>query len=227
MGRLSPLLIAAALAAACGPKGPPSSGGRAYYEALNCRVCHRIGSEGGLGGPDLTLVGFRKSKAWLDVWLTDPQAWRPATLMPNPHLSPAARSALVDYLSTLQGQAWGAQRPWDDPRYKSDPVQRGHVLFAKAGCIACHGRGGAGGYPNNNVPGGRIPALTSVAQTYTKAELVAKIARGSKPAKADPSGPEPLVFMPPWGQKLSPDEIDAVADYVLSLGRADPSKSDW
>ncbi len=218
------LPLIALLFAACGRKTAPA-GGRGVYEALNCRVCHRIGSEGGLGGPDLTYVGFRKSKAWLDVWLSDPQAWRPATLMPNPHLSEPARKAVVDYLSTLQGQGFKDAKPWDAPSYKGDPVGRGHVIFAKAGCITCHGKAGAGGYPNNNVPGGRIPALTKVFETYTKAELVRKIAKGSVPAKADPSGPDPLVRMPPWGQTLTPDEIDAVADYVLSLGKSAPQDS--
>jgi mono/diheme cytochrome c family protein len=219
------LLFALAMTA-CGGKAPPA-GGRGTYEALNCKVCHRVGSEGGLGGPDLTYVGFRKSKAWLDVWLKDPQAWRPATLMPNPHLSDPARQAVVDYLSTLKGQDFGAQKPWDDAAYKGSSVERGHVIFAKAGCITCHGKGGAGGYPNNNVPGGQIPALTKVSETYTRAELIKKITSGSKPAKADPSGPDPLLQMPPWGQALSPTEIEAVADYVLSLGKGSPEKSEW
>lgn len=214
------LLALALLAAACGkPSSPPKTGaeaGLAYYNALNCRVCHRIGGSGGLGGPDLTLVGFRQSREWLDRFMKDPQAWKPGTLMPNPRLSEPARAALVDYLVSLKGEGWGQAPPWRDPSLKDD-VARGHMLYARAGCIACHGKGGTGGYPNNNVAGGKVPALAELAPTYTKEELTRKIARGVTPAKADPAGPEPLIRMPPWGERLSPEEISQVADYVLTL----------
>lgn len=216
------------LAAACGKpsgQGGPADAGQAYFKALNCRVCHRIGAEGGLGGPDLTMVGARRSKEFLDTFLKDPQAWKPGTLMPNPRLSDPARAALVGYLSGLKGQPWGGSKPWKDASLKT-PVERGHVLFARAGCIACHGRGGTGGQPNNNVAGGQIPALDKVASTYTKEELVRKITRGSIPAKKDPAGPEPLVRMPAWGETLSAEEISDVADYVLTLkpGTTSPSE---
>lgn len=203
------------LLAGCGPSVPPNNG-QAVFNALNCRACHRIGNEGTPSAPDLTYVGFRKTPQWLDLWLKDPQAWKKDAMMPNPHLSDPARQALVNYLSTLKGQAFAGAKPWDDPSLK-DPVERGHVIFGRAGCIACHGKDGLGGYPNTNVPGGKIPALTTVSQTYTKEELLKKIKNGVKPAKADPNGPDPMIFMPPWGQVLTDDEIASVAAYVLSL----------
>jgi mono/diheme cytochrome c family protein len=61
---------------------------------------------------------------------------------------------------------------------------------------------------------------------FSKAELVKRIADGvAHPGKADPAGPEPMLTMPAWKDALKPDEIEAVADYVLSL--APPSKEDW
>ena len=206
--------------------GPQPSSGQAYYKALNCRVCHKIGEEGaGRGGPDLTLIGFRRTPAWLDRWLKDPQAWKSDSLMPNPHLNDKAREALVEYLSGLKGQAWGDKHPWSDV---ADPVEKGHLIFAKAGCIACHGRGGVGGYPNNNVAGGKIPALANVSQTYTKEELKRKIAKGVYPQKADPKGEDPLVRMPMWSEVLSQDEISAVAEYLFTLKpSAGAAGADW
>lgn len=212
------LLAATLLASGCGKPAPKS--GDAYFTALNCQACHQIGSAGNArGGPDLTMVGFRKSAAWLDRWLADPQAWKPGTLMPDPHLSPAARAVLVQYLSSLKGQDWKGNRPWNDPSLK-DRVERGHVLFARAGCVTCHGVGGAGGYPNNNVVGGQIPNLRGISQRYTKDELKRKIARGVIPQKADPGGPDPLLRMPAWGETLSDDEISSVVEYLWTLPAA-------
>ena len=222
MAKLVSLVGAALLLAACGKPAPPQSG-QAYFQALNCRACHQIGNDGNArGGPDLTMVGFRKSAAWLDRWLSDPQSWRPGTPMPDPHLSPKARAMLVEYLSSLKGQDWDGRRPWNDPSLK-DPVERGHVLFARAGCITCHGVGGQGGYPNNNVVGGQIPNLRGISQRYTKDELKRKIARGVIPQKADPNGPDPLIRMPAWGETLSDDEISAVVEYLWTLPAAGAS----
>lgn len=206
---------------ACGkperPLPPAAESGRRVFQALNCRACHRVGDRGVLSGPDLTMVGFRKSAAWLDLWLKDPQAWRPGTKMPDPHLTDSARKALVDYLSVLKGEDWGEERPWNAPSLLNEPVERGHLLYARAGCVTCHGLGGEGGYPDNNVAGGKIPALTGIQERYTKDELRKKIARGVVPQKADLSGPEPLLRMPPWGEALQPGEIDAVVEYLWTL----------
>jgi len=232
MRPLVPLALAAAIAslsalAACSMKPPTGPvAGKAYFTQVGCATCHLIGGAGGAVGPDLTLVGFRHSAQWMDRFISNPQAWNPATPMPNKQLSPAAREAIVSYLATLKGQDWGqGARPWDGI---ADPVERGHKIYTRAGCIACHGASGAGGYPNNNVAGKKIPALANVAETFTKAELVAKIKRGvPHPVKADPAGDDPLVFMPTWGDFLSDAEIDAVAAYLLTLKPAGAVKSDW
>jgi len=222
------LVLAAALAA-CSLKPPTGPvAGKAYFSQVGCATCHRVGGEGGITGPDLTMIGFRHSEKWLDVWLQNPAAWKPGTMMPNKQLSPAARGAIVSYLATLKGQDWAkGARPWDGA---GDAVARGRLVFLRAGCVACHGRGGVGGYPNNNVKGGRIPALDKVSETFTKAELIVKIKNGvAAPAKDDANGPDPLVFMPKWGDVLDAGDIDDVASYLLTLKSAAPKdeKSDW
>lgn len=221
------LALAAAALAACSSRTPTGTeAGRAYFVQAGCASCHRVGALGDAVGPDLTFVGFRHSPRWLDQWIADPQAWKPGTLMPNKHLPPAARAAIVAYLAAQKGQEWpkGA-RPWDGV---ADPIARGRLIYLRAGCVACHGQGGVGGYPNNNVAGGRIPALSGVSETFAKAELIAKIRNGvPAPMKADPKGPDPLIWMPAWGQVLDDAELDAVASYLLSLKPADGQKADW
>lgn len=223
-------LALAVFSAGCAKGGPstPESKGRGVYAAYDCKRCHRVGAEGGDTGPDLTFVGFRKSPEFLALWLKDPSAWQPNTLMPNFHLNDEARTQLAAYLGTLKGEAYrgAAGAPWDRAELKGDALKRGAEVYRRAGCVTCHGEGGKGGYANNNAVGGKVPAVAKAREGFSRAELVKRIADGvAHPGKADPAGPEPLLKMPAWREALRPDEIEAVADYVLSL--APPAKEDW
>lgn len=217
MKRIPFLLSILALAGCGGGSDDSVARGRAYFKGYGCVSCHTVGEGGGKYGPDLSYVGFRKSQAWLDVWLKNPHAWKPNTAMPNFHLSDAVRRDLVAYLTQLKGEADKKQAPWNTEAMKADPVKRGQAIFSRVGCTGCHGPTGEGGYPNNNVVGGKIPSLTFVADGYSKEELKARIRNGVKPEKADPRGPEPMLYMPAWGEILKDDEIDALADYLISL----------
>lgn len=217
------LLLSVLLAAACArtaPSGPAA--GKAYFVQAGCSSCHKIGDEGSAAGPDLTLVGFRQSPAWLDLFIKDPQAWKKDTLMPNKRVSDEARAAMVAYLSGLKGQDWPkGSRPWDAPSLIKDPVARGRVIYGRAGCAGCHGLAGEGGYPNNNVKGGLIPPVSKVKDGFSKAELVAKLRMGvPRSQKADERGPEPMIRMPAWGEILDDAELDALAEYLFSLAPA-------
>lgn len=214
-------LALAVFSAACAKGGPstPESKGRGVYATYDCKRCHRIGTEGGDTGPDLTYVGFRKSPEFLAVWLKDPSAWQPNTLMPNFKLNDEARGQLAAYLGTLKGEGY---RPWD----ALEPSKRGAEIYRRAGCVSCHGEGGKGGYANLNAIGGKVPAVEKAREGFSRDELIKRISDGvAHPLKADPAGPEPLLKMPAWKEALKPDEIAAVADYLLSL--APPSKDDW
>ena len=204
----------------------PVTRGDVYFHALGCMQCHQIGNQGGTWGPNLTFIGFRKSPQWLTLWLKSPHSCNQKTVMPNFHLSQDELTSLVAYLSAQKGQAWtAAERPWNKPGLTA--LERGHILFNKAGCVACHGQDGRGGYPNNNVVGGQIPGLTQVSLGYSRKELIRKITNGvPQPAPADPNKPLPMIFMPSWGKVLSQSEISDVADYLLSLGPKPSSSAD-
>lgn len=224
------LALLAALLCACNqapPTGPAA--GKAYFSQAGCAACHKVGADGSAVGPDLSLVGFRHTAAWLDQFIKDPQAWKKDTLMPNKRISDEARASIVAYLAEQSGQAWSeGGRPWDAPSLIKDPAARGRIIYARAGCAACHGQGGAGGYPNPGAVGGLIPKLNGVYETYTVPEIVNKISRGvPAPLKADPKGPAPMVAMPAWGQKLDASELIAVASYLMTLRPENAEKSDW
>lgn len=227
------LLIAAVfgLSACAKSHSDPVARGRAAFVSYDCKKCHTVAGAGGSLGPDLTFVGFRKSPQFLDVWLKDPGAWKADVSMPNFHFSDGVRADLVAYLASLQGQGYleapGA-RPWAAAELASDPVKRGAELYRRVGCVTCHNKAGKGGYPNNNAVGGRIPALESVADGFSKDELVKKILEGvAHPAKADAAGADPLLHMPSWEQKLNKEEVEAVAAYLLSLKPKTGADGDW
>ena len=227
---MKPILLLAALLAACNqpvPTGPAA--GKAYFTQAGCASCHKVGDMGSAVGPDLTLVGFRHNAEWLDLFIKDPQAWKKDTLMPDKKLSVEARAAIVAYLVMLKGQDWGkGDRPWDAPSLIKEPVARGRVIYNRAGCVGCHGPEGAGGYPNNNVKGGLIPPVNKVKDGFSKAELIAKIRKGvAQSQKADEKGPAPLIRMPAWGETLDDGEIEAVAEYLLSVSPAGAEKPEF
>ena len=216
---LSALIFSVAwFAIGCSKKSPVEKTGEGLFKGYGCDTCHRIGNHGGTLGPDLSYIGFRKTPEWLDLWLQNPSAWKHNTSMPNFYLREPQRKQLVEYLSSLKGQAYKDVQPWNDASVKDNPVKRGEILYKSLGCAGCHGIEGKGGYPNNNVVGGKIPALIAVAAGYSKEELKTKIRDGVRhPVKADAAGPDPLIFMPEWDQVLKDDEVDSLVEYLYSL----------
>ena len=175
-----------------------------------CLSCHRLGERGGGSGPDLTLVGLRRPRAWIDAWLKDPAAWKRDTLMPRQGLADSDREALADYLTEQKGQAWGTGRPWSG----LGGAEAGRSIYERAGCVACHGAEGRGGHPNPGARGGVIPALAALMGTYKKEELVARVRAGVTP---ETGGAPAAVSMPAWAGVLSDLELSELADYLLSL----------
>lgn len=208
------------LAAACSPQTEltdSAARGERDFNGLGCVKCHQIGGNGHAWGPDLTMLGFRKSEAWIDQWLKDPHAWNPKTVMPNFNLKDSTRADLVAYLSKQKGQAW-AVKPWTTAEAQALPAaERGKLIFNSVGCVSCHAKDGYGGYPNNNVAGGLVNSLTKVTEGYSKHELHEKIKGGAIPIPADSSKPAPMLQMPKWGQQLNEKEIDAVVEYLFTL----------
>jgi len=208
--RLSLVLALAALAPTAHADPAP------LFDAHGCRSCHKIGERGGNAGPDLTMVGHRRSHEWLDKWLASPRAYKHDTKMPEQGLPAPDRKALADFLSNQKGAAWGSRRPWD----RVYGVDQGRIIYSRAGCVACHGPAGRGGHPNMGAHGDIIPALPALLATYKKDELISRIKRGLVPETH--GGPPAKVDMPAWEGVLTDSELDALADYLLTLAKTDP-----
>jgi cytochrome c oxidase subunit 2 len=87
--------------------------GRHVFETTACVNCHAVGGTNGTGrfGPDLTHLMSRRTiaagaaentKENLRLWIQNPDAIKPGSLMPAMKLSDADLNALVRYLETLR-----------------------------------------------------------------------------------------------------------------------------
>ena len=87
--------------------------GRQVFESTACLNCHAIAGTNGTGrfGPDLTHLMSRRTIAAgaaentpenLRLWIQNPDAIKPGSLMPAMKLSDSDLDALMRYLETLQ-----------------------------------------------------------------------------------------------------------------------------
>ena len=153
------------------------------------------------------------------------------TAMPHFGLSDDEIRALTVYLLSLtdadrpvsyivQGQ------PEPEPT-SATPVERGKAVFEKYGCAACHGIGGVGGRKNaNGGLGQEAPPLLYVKAYYgNDVESLKHLLRtGRQPVpRADPTRPNPALYMPAWKDRISDPDLDALVAYLFSLSERLPS----
>jgi cytochrome c553 len=91
--------------------------------------------------------------------------------------------------------------------------------YEESSCAASHGPGGKGGLHNFNAQTGQeIPSLIHVAETYTKADLIAKIQNGVPiETKLNPNGPAPPLRMPAFKDMLADAQMSVLVAYRISL----------
>lgn len=77
--------------------------GKNLYNQNRCDLCHRIGGQGGVIGPDLSKVGGKYDAQWLAKKIKDPKSVNPTTQMPAyPQLLDNEIEALVSFLTGLK-----------------------------------------------------------------------------------------------------------------------------
>ncbi len=77
--------------------------GKNLYNQNRCDLCHRIGGQGGVIGPDLSKVGSKYDPQWLAKKIKDPKSLNPTTQMPAyPQLSEDEIQALTAFLGGLK-----------------------------------------------------------------------------------------------------------------------------
>ncbi len=71
-----------------------------YFQSV-CVGCHSVGGQGGNVGPALDGVSSRLDAEYMRKWITDPQAVKPGTTMPNLGLDKATLDEVLTYLGSL------------------------------------------------------------------------------------------------------------------------------
>lgn len=108
----------------------------------------------------------------------------------------------------------GERAPWS-PAFDTKPIsaeiinstsgktREGAVLFEQKGCLFCHAMGTSGGE--------RGPDLTYVGDRVTKPQLITRILHGGN-------------NMPAYAQSLTPDQVDALVEFLSSRKLAAAAK---
>ncbi len=193
----------------------PSFGeGRRLFATKGCIGCHSLNGQGGKVGPALDDVGLRRSPEWIMQHFRDPQLVTPGSVMPKFGFTEGEIRALTDFLLHLREQKVILDLP-----SQLSPVERGRAVFAKYGCAGCHGADGKGGVPNPNAKTAeQVPALTYVADGYTRDELQKLIMNGQREIVAmDPKRPPPPLYMPAWRGTIKDSEYGDLVAYLFSL----------
>ncbi len=104
MRRALPLALVVAVAAlvASSAAQEPTDQGRRYFMDSGCYGCHTVGKMGTPIGPDLSRVGAKYSRDYLERWLRDPSAQRPSAHMPRLELSEQQVKAVAAFLASLR-----------------------------------------------------------------------------------------------------------------------------
>ena len=76
--------------------------GRKSFMDNGCYGCHLVGKTGTPIGPNLSNVGAKYSRSYLEGWLRDPSAQRPSAHMPKLELSEQQVKDLAAFLSSLR-----------------------------------------------------------------------------------------------------------------------------
>lgn len=199
--------------------------GKKLFQQNKCSTCHTIEESGGCLAPPLDDVGNRRGKDFILARITDSKTARKnfskyhiQELMPHPRVAPSVANELANYLSELRSDL----KALKVGRHKIDTsaVQssthvssaksrdKGKTLFYTKGCMECHSVLGGGGQ--------FAPALDGISKRQERGYLLARMT-GAELLELGVSGEyhEKGTNMPP--SNLSPDEIESIADFLMSL----------
>jgi mono/diheme cytochrome c family protein len=203
-------------------KADAVAAGQLLLGELNCTSCHQAETTRvqPRPAPDLSAAGARITPGFLRAYLSDPQAAKPGTVMPNvfhasaPQMKAGAVEALTHYLASLGGPV----KPSGMAGTTLDVVA-GEKLFHTVGCVACHAPRGKQANDKDGQPIPlKIPSvpLPDLARKTTADQLAAFL---KEPHTIRPSGRMPSL-------NLSTAEAKSLAVYLLKDQLENPQATD-
>src|ERR1041385_101421 len=212
--------VSAAASPIIAPKlavAPDVERGELLWNELNCSACHTDTSGAGRTGPVLGKNGLRLTAQYLRAFLTNPDAEKHGTTMPD---------LLRGRGDTAEALTHFLDEPADESEkgFSAQPgkIAQGRVLYHTVGCVACHapeeswqavmGKDQNAQIDPELVGAGSIP-IGPLAKKMTVGQL-AKFLRD--PAKYRKSGRMPSL-------SLREGEAEAIAMYLLRAQASDPS----
>lgn len=197
------------------PRAPELTLAYATYERAGCYACHKTKGFENLRkpGPNLTKIKSKLTPEWVENWIREPRAVKPATWMPQVWYNSNSSSpedairneaeitAVVEYLFD-QSEEYV-------PAVSSPPrgdTERGKAVVEKVGCLGCHvtegtDRSAAGPRRTFGQPLQGVGSKTTYAWLYNWVR--------------DPKHYSPETFMP--NLRLTDREVADVAAYLASL----------
>jgi mono/diheme cytochrome c family protein len=179
---------------------PDSAAGQLLLTELNCLNCHGTFKESTVlkQAPNLEHVGSRVRVGYLKRFLSNPQVVKPGTSMPQPLAADPERDHKIEALVHFLASTGSVKQE----RLDNKAISAGRDLYAKVGCVACHGTRDAAGKADK-VVASSIP-LGDLKTKYTVPSLTAFL---DNPHAVRPSGRMPHL--------LNAKEARDVAQYLM------------
>jgi mono/diheme cytochrome c family protein len=100
-----------------------------------------------------------------------------------------------------------------------DPAFMGRQLVEHLGCLYCHGLGGKHGLENPNAKRKYVPSWDekAFAERYPVDDGVRYVIEHGRIPEKDAKATGSPIPMPPWGNRLTNGEVDAIVAYIWSL----------
>jgi len=107
-----------------------SDRGKILFSISRCISCHTIEGRGNGSAPELSGVGSKVTRRWLQAFLADPQRFYPDTKMPRYHFNALQLADLTDY---MMQELTDASAPAPTPSLHSADrvVQAGETIFRR------------------------------------------------------------------------------------------------
>jgi mono/diheme cytochrome c family protein len=218
-GATSVATLATSTATTAQPVSEKVAAGGHDFVQFACAQCHGEQGQGGVSPdvPALTGAGQELTIAQLEHIINhglgeSANPTKPYMPVWGEVISQQQVSDLVAYIRAGLPAIAGAEPPLV-PADQGAPVA-GAALYAKYGCINCHGPNGLGGVPNPQSPDTTVPPLSG-ADFFNEFNTDAKIKEIIRTGSV--LGSAPIVSMPHWGGILSDDQLDELVAYIKTL----------